>query len=476
MGTRIQKKALVFEDLRGKERPRVIPSDSLINYLNSTIFNTKCDFLNNEPDSEEERLIEKNYSFLKEKIETELLNKGGADSKLEYLQELFEKIAKLEVIWIKIEDEEAAYEVFETVNDRGAELSIADLLKNLIFKKLKALGKDIDYFKDRWKNIEENISKQNIDMKKFFRHFWLSKYSFVTEKKLFKEIKKTLTKDKDYIELLEELVSASDDYGMLLKGSYDDWIEKEDGDKIYDCLRGIRAMKVVQCHSLFLSSLRNLKKINKKPFKVFKLIENFSFLYSIVGKQPSNKLEKIYSNYSRQLEKETKKIDKHTLSNIDRILTNLENELRSLKPTIEHLGNNFKNITYSANNILLIAYILEKINSIFESGEHKINFESINIEHFLPRNPNKDWNITKEESKDFVNNIGNLTILLDRINKKAGNKGPKEKCEILKKSDIHLTKQLVENIERSQYRWGKEEIEKRQKDLINLALEKVWIY
>ena len=43
------------------------------------------------------------------------------------------------------------------------------------------------------------------------------------------------------------------------------------------------------------------------------------------------------------------------------------------------------------------------------SGETKIDFEKVNIEHLLPQNPKK-WKLTKSEIEEYVNLLGNLCI------------------------------------------------------------------
>ncbi len=78
------------------------------------------------------------------------------DAKAESVKSLRDKVASLIVINVEIAKEEDAYEIFETTNARGVELSVADLLKNLIFKKIPA-GNDRDLAKEIWLDISVNI-------------------------------------------------------------------------------------------------------------------------------------------------------------------------------------------------------------------------------------------------------------------------------------------------------------------------------
>ena len=70
------------------------------------------------------------------------------------------------MIHIRIEKEEEAYEIFETTNARGVDLSVADLLKNLIFKNIPAED-DRDIAKEIWQEITSNIQATNTEKKQF---------------------------------------------------------------------------------------------------------------------------------------------------------------------------------------------------------------------------------------------------------------------------------------------------------------------
>ena len=67
----------------------------------------------------------------------ELVNQHNtAQAKADALGEWFEFIkGGTRVIWVSVEDEAKAYVMFETLNDRGLELSKADLLKNFLLSR-----------------------------------------------------------------------------------------------------------------------------------------------------------------------------------------------------------------------------------------------------------------------------------------------------------------------------------------------------
>ena len=138
--------------------------------------------------SKEERLIWDNYRTFKGFIEEYLSAFDSPEEKTEQVGKLSKKLRNLGIVEITVQSDDAAYEIFETTNARGLDLSVTDLLKNHIFRKIpEENGKDVAM--QKWNHIVENVEKAKGEMSQFIRHYWLSKYGFVEMKKLFREIK-----------------------------------------------------------------------------------------------------------------------------------------------------------------------------------------------------------------------------------------------------------------------------------------------
>ena len=416
-----------------------------------------------------------NYLELKDKITCELEKYNGSIEKIEKIYELWDKIAEIKIIQIKIENEEDAYEIFETVNARGAELSVADLLKNYIFKNIKIKEKkELEKTQDKWKQIVENVDETNTDLTKFLRYFWMSKYSFSTEKKLFKEIKKQIL---DYGKFLNDLVNASELHRKMIVSQEDEWIDIVDGNKIFSSLKGLKMMGVTQCYVLFLSILRNLDKLNFSPKYVFEIVEKFTYLYSSVCNLPTNKIEKIYSKYALKLEKILTNGDQND-KNKDphRVFSEFKEEIIKLKPVFSVFEANYMDLSYggSEKNKKIISYSLLKINDFTGTGEHNINYNNVNIEHLLPKKPDRDWELDKIEIKDYVDKLGNLTLVHKKINSKIGNSKIEKKLPLLKGSEIAMTKKVVNEIIENKLLWDKNKILNRQKEFAKESYFKIW--
>lgn len=474
LANRIQTNCIAIEDRRGIQTYRVQCGDSL------NVFFEK--FIQNEDKPEytekilkEHKLIVDNYNYLKKEIKDELDGLSSKTEKVGYLQKIFDIVAELRTIWIRIESDDDAYIVFETVNARGAELSVADLLKNLILKNLRA-SNQIDIAKEKWTALEENIRETGTEIPKFIRQYWLSKYSFTGEKKLYKEIKNNIT---NFERFLDELLEASQLYNLLLQGSKDEWRDKfsEDGIKMHTILQGIRIMRVNQCFVLLLCLLRNKKKIGFSVLNYWKNIENFTFNYSAISKLQANKVERLYSKHAIEVEELLSEgINKRTAQNVERKLDILINDLKAIKPGFSIFEEKFMEIAYqnSEQNRTFIKYLLSKINATKSSSELIIDFDTVNIEHILPQNPSKEWRLNKTQIKDYVDLLGNLTLIHKKLNSAASNNGPKKKAEIFKQSEVAITKELEKDLKKLDYSWKEENIKKRQANYSKIAYEKIW--
>jgi Protein of unknown function DUF262/Protein of unknown function (DUF1524) len=473
---RLQRKCIAFEDLTGAESYRIQPGDSLREFFEGQIQHLSLPAWPAKQ-TKEHGLIVSNYGSLKELVMERLESKGDKSEKLEELQRLWVRTAALRVIQIDINSEEDAYTIFETVNARGAELTAADLLKNLIFRNVKKLPGGDDKARAKWQALEENISGTRTDLSKFIRHFWLSKNSFTSERTLYRQVKNGTT---DFSNLLSELVAASEWYNRLLVGTREDWygLSLRGEQDIFQALKGIRAMRVSQCYVLFLCLVRNAPKIEMDFSSFFKRIENFTFQYSAIGKLQANKVEKLYSRKAIEIERAvaTGSSAKHIVKNVSRSLETLVNELRELAPGPEVFKERFRDIAYrsSEQTRVLIKYFLSKINRFSTTGELEVDFDVVNIEHILPQSPDAAWGLKKGEIKDYVNLLGNLTLVSEVINSKAGNKTAEAKASELGKSEIGITKDVVRLLENKKYVWDEVAIRERQEDLSRLALEKVW--
>lgn len=107
------------------------------------------------------------------------------DSYVYYLTENFI------LIYTEAEDSITAYNIFQTINDRGLDLTLSDILKVHLCEKVK---EEKEFIEEYWDDIRCNLLSGS--MNNFLRHYWLSSKGVVKITKLLVEIKNHI-KDED---------------------------------------------------------------------------------------------------------------------------------------------------------------------------------------------------------------------------------------------------------------------------------------
>ena len=103
----------------------------------------------------------------------------------------------LKLIFTALDNDDDAYIIFETLNTRGKDLTLSDLVKSHLPRLMKPSNKGVDLAKDKWSEINETFEESQADLSvsTFIHHYWLSRYDYTTEKKLYKALRKQIKKD-----------------------------------------------------------------------------------------------------------------------------------------------------------------------------------------------------------------------------------------------------------------------------------------
>ncbi len=437
----------------------------------------------------EQKRVRANYNLFIEEIKKEVddLDASGTRSKL---FEIRKRITKMRVVRIQVNDEVRAYEIFETLNSRGADLTVADLLKNKIFRNVPPHERRGDVAKEKWSKILENLEGTGLDITSFVRYHWLSKNRFETKRNLYRRISERIS---DWPSFLDELHKDSDMISALTQSDIFN-LELEDLHhrvtwKVNKSLQGINAVGTTQSYVLFLALLRYYRRAGfSRIHKIFEIVERFTFFYHGVCRGPANKVERFWNRKCLTLKTIADEENDSTKREMRNVwLQDLKDHLRRLMNEEEFKEKFYKNLVYkeSPKARKLVKYFFTEINRDIEAE----GFEQsgVDIEHILPRNPTK-WGLTKTEVKSYVNRIGNLTLILSEYNGRMGNKKLEEKLPILQQSTIALNPEIVNSIEnetiqvenedgelenRIQPIWNEESIRQRADLLCERALQ-IW--
>ncbi|HEY5535312.1 MAG TPA: DUF262 domain-containing HNH endonuclease family protein [Ignavibacteria bacterium] len=422
---------------------------------------TKKDTVN----SEQKNLLEA-YKFFYDKIKERVREFKANEDRERFLEKFKEIVSQILAVSIEVDSEEVAYQVFETLNSKGLRLSQIDLLKNLILQKYKPENQ-LDIARRKWdEEIIKALDKNKLLPDRFVRYYWLSKYYFISGKYLYKSIKNEIT---DFKEFLNELVDECKNYIEINNPSDEDFSSNENMLIILDSLKLIKELNIQQCYTLILSVYRayRLKKISIAQLRsTIKLIENFSFIFKTSGKSPSG-IERIFSKFAI-LTENAKDGNEFRV----KVYKELLKAFRKKKPEYQEFEPSFIELNYyeQKNLCLLILYRINKE----ENRQNNLSLANFSIEHILPERPDPCWNLTENDIVEFVNLIGNLSLLEKDLNAKVGNKCIESKIKSYKKSEFKMTNKLKNNI----INWKPEtifdNINNRSKELANTAYNIVW--
>lgn len=392
------------------------------------------------------------YVFFKEKINKEVEKNAGR-----FVEDILDALLnRFILIKIEVDNDVNAHMIFETLNDRGLELTVADLVKNYIFS--VSGSKYVEEVVQMWKEMVDQVEDRNVT--RFLRHFWLSHYRLVKKEEIYKELKSKVNSSnvKKFMEMVSNEAIV---YANLRNPSHEFWGDND----IEKLLKELNILKVEQVYVLLLS-LYNVFYHKRKEVRLFKkllqLLINFTFRYNTVCSLNPNELERLYSNLAIKLRKN--EIEER----------DIKREIEKLSPSEETFLDSFRAL--EVKNGKLAKYILLKINNhlLIKRGEKEVttNIDKTNLEHIIPKKPDKEWKeFFKKNQIDFetlVHRLGNMTILLKEFNRKIANKFFDKKKAMYQKSKLPLNESLV-----TFNKFGEEEIERRQEEMGRIANE-IW--
>lgn len=201
---------------------------------------------------------------------------------------------------------------------------------------------------------------------------------------------------------------------------------------------------------LALFQMKNQGHISTKVFKSTVLyLENFHFSYNAVTSGRANRFEKIYATFAISLRTSKNQTEAH-----DKIDNLLKKPLNALFPDFEQFSKSFILLSFTKkakHSNVKTKYAIQKLNALFDKSEVFSDVSS--IEHIYPENDD-----------DITFNIGNLILLEEKLNHKAGCLSYPDKKTIYEESNFAWINQFANDNEE----WKASNIENRAKELAKI--------
>lgn len=386
------------------------------------------------------------YQRIRAKLAEWCAQQASEEDALIAIEDFVAKNANL--IVIQVEDESAAFVIFETLNDRGLELAVSDLVKNYLFSQA---GASISQFKAAWEFVAQAVGNENLTP--FLRHYWLSENDVVRERELYRALRETIkgpTKPKRF---LQNLQKAADYYAALAAPDHAYWSDVPGQPQQH--IRTLRLLRATQFRPLALAVMDG--GTEQEVASMLRIVLAVSLRYIVSGAS-ANELERTYSNAAVQIRKSGK-----------RNYQSVKDALKSIYIPDDAFIEAFAEYQFSKADIA--RYVLAELNQCMATDKATGISDAVSLEHIMPRNPSSAWRSLPpaDELDAWVERVGNLTLLDKGTNRKLGNLDfESKKTQALLPSKLPLNEQVKVAAD-----WTTKEIDLRSKRLAKLAAQ-IW--
>lgn len=411
------------------------------------------------------RIIEA-YNYFMSQVSIKLQSQNIDEDKL------FKCIVQsMQVVFIELDRSEQPYKIFESLNAKGKPLTQPDLVRNYIAMRLP-LDLQEQVFNKYWAKIEDILQDRRKaarigELTAFLRHY-LSHIAGVLPNKghvyaRFRDRMETEYSTLDqFVGEIKNLYRFADYYDKLLRP------ENESDKQIREQLVRLNILEISSTYPflMYLYDSYTNEKISREEFvDTLKILENY-MIRRFLANEPTNYLNKMFPALRREI------FERHILQSVKAALLNKnypsDNRLRQRL---------LSNEIYDGRRQKRVIFVLETLNRYLskETGGHTVLDGDATIEHIMPQTLNDLWKQQIGDSwetvhKDYLNAIGNLTILTQGWNSSLSNSEFHEKKSRLAQNILLLNK---EYFSQDITKWNADAIRERTKYLTDLILE-VW--
>lgn len=376
-----------------------------------------------------------------------------------YNQEQLELLAtyiiqKCVIVVVASTDEEMAFRIFNVLNDRGKDLTIADILKSEILEKISQ--KEQSDYTEKWEECESKLGIDNF--KDFFSHLRAIFAKKKAEKSVLSEIRdyvKPTENPKDFIDNI--LIPFTNAYLNILKLDYK---STQFADEINNQFNSLKRV----AHTDWIpSAISFLAKHPSAPSKVrdFMLqLEKVTLGMEAMKSSLNERLER-YAKINSKIELKT---DLYSTDSEFILQTQDREYIISTLSSPDLYGKR------------LVKPILAKIEEQMNDGSISINYSNLSIEHIFPQTPTDIYwtsRFTTDDKLKLTNNLGNLSLITVRKNSQAKNYEFSTKVSVYFQADGKASNLAMVNDLVNFDNWTPENIKTRNKKLLNYFLKAV---
>ena len=407
--------------------------------------------------------VTRNYEFFYDKIV-----KSGLT-----MDELFETIKKLEVINIKLDEDDDPQLIFESLNSTGLDLSEADKIRNYLLMSLAPAEQD-DLYTRYWNPIEESTK---YDSSSFVRDYLTMKQGKIGRiDKIYFIFKEYAENERiGRAELLEEMHHYAKIYSQIDNANMGT-------EKINRKLNQVRTLDSTVAYPFYMAFFDYAEKnglSDEEKYRVLDIVEAY-WARRIICNLPSNALNKVFATLHRDVLNNMNKAVEGTNPTYTDVLIYLllKKGRSSVFPKDDEVKEDFATRQVYKMPANLRMFILERMENRDSKECHdvvkQLTEKTISIEHIMPQTLSEKWKDALGEEwerihQQYLHTMANLT--LTGYNSQYSNLAFLEKRDMEKGFNDSAFR--LNNYVKSCDQWTEVEMKQRQHDLLEVFM-RLW--
>ena len=392
----------------------------------------------------------------------EALSQGDADDNKIDLRKLHNCIVNhLDLVSVSLDQDDSPNRIFESLNNTGMPLTVADLLRNYLLMNIPDLQQQEQAYNNYWYPMQELLSGRQEDVSDdFFWRYLMMDGSLPRKDDVYDAIRDHIHTPTPETPTPEEAEAALERFSKFSR-YYGQIAELRDVDyeRLSKPIQRLNQWGVDPAYPFLMRAFDSLSsgKISEGELvSITGMIESFVVRRTVCG-VPTNRLRRIFSRMSGQL-------------NLDDIVGYSRDHLLNNEwPSDDEFRSKFKEFRlYNTSRLNQTRLVLKSLEASFGHKESPELNDSISIEHIMPQTLSDEWrrdlgpNAT-DIYDQWLHTIGNLT--LTGYNSELSNKPFVEKRAALAGSNFALNA-TIGNFDV----WNEESIQNRADWLADQAL------
>ncbi len=407
--------------------------------------------------------VTRNYEFFYDKIVKSNLT----------MDELFETIKKLEVINIKLDEDDDPQLIFESLNSTGLDLSEADKIRNYLLMSLAPAEQD-DLYTRYWNPIEESTK---YDPSSFVRDYLTMKQGKIGRIDKIYFIFKEYAENESIgrAELLEEMHHYAKIYSQIDNANMGT-------EKINRKLNQVRTLDSTVAYPFYMAFFDYAEKnglSEEEKYRVLDIVEAY-WARRIICNLPSIALNKVLATLHRDVLNNMNKAVEGTNPTYTDVLIYLllKKGRSSVFPKDDEVKEDFATRQVYKMPANLRMFILERMENRDSKECHdvvkQLTEKTISIEHIMPQTLSDKWKDALGEEwerihQQYLHTMANLT--LTGYNSQYSNLTFIEKRDMEKGFNDSAFR--LNNYVKSCNQWTEAEMKQRQHDLLEVFM-RLW--